>query len=216
MPSPASMPGSGTTAGQRSSATVHTNSRQQRPGRPLVLDRDRNRKAYVALYAMAGMADGHYLVESMPERFPGMKIGRSCVNLTKPDLVDDDTVRYLARSRGSSSRTDSIALTAQGDLSRRRYPKVGGRARRDSNSRPLGPQPNALSTELRAHCALTRRLAEREGFEPSMQVTPHGGLANRCTRPLCDLSVATAAGILSWSLRWADPGALPTRRSRRC
>src|SRR5262245_19754603 len=25
------------------------------------------------------------------------------------------------------------------------------RARRDSNSRPLGPQPNALSTELRAH-----------------------------------------------------------------
>ena len=31
-----------------------------------------------------------------------------------------------------------------------------------------------------------------------MQVTPHGGLANRCTRPLCDLSVAAAAGILSW------------------
>ena len=27
------------------------------------------------------------------------------------------------------------------------------RARRDSNSRPLGPQPNALSTELRAHDA---------------------------------------------------------------
>ena len=43
-----------------------------------------NRKAYVALYAMAGMADGHYLVESMPDNFPGMKIGRSCVNLTKP------------------------------------------------------------------------------------------------------------------------------------
>jgi hypothetical protein len=56
-----------------------------------------NRKAYVALYAMAGMADGHYLVESMPDRFPGMKIGRSCVNLTKPELVDDDTVRFLAR-----------------------------------------------------------------------------------------------------------------------
>ena len=56
-----------------------------------------NRKAYVALYAMAGMADGHYLVESMPESFPGMKIGRSCVNLTKPELVDDDTVRFLAR-----------------------------------------------------------------------------------------------------------------------
>jgi hypothetical protein len=42
------------------------------------------------------MADGHYLVESMSDRFPGMKIGRSCVNVTKPELVDDDTVRYLA------------------------------------------------------------------------------------------------------------------------
>src|SRR5689334_13498861 len=29
-----------------------------------------------------------------------------------------------------------------------------------------------------------------------MPVTRHGGLANRCTRPLCDLSVARAGGIL--------------------
>ena len=58
------------------------------------------------------------------------------------------------------------------------------RARRDSNSRPSGPQPDALSTELRA----PERLAEREGFEPSEQVTPLTGLANRRTRPLCDLS----------------------------
>ena len=33
------------------------------------------------------------------------------------------------------------------------------------------------------------RVAEREGFEPSKQVTPLNGLANRRTRPLCDLSV---------------------------
>ncbi len=31
-------------------------------------------------------------------------------------------------------------------------------------------------------------LAEREGFEPSKQVAPLSGLANRRTRPLCDLS----------------------------
>jgi hypothetical protein len=31
-------------------------------------------------------------------------------------------------------------------------------------------------------------VAEREGFEPSEQVTPLSGLANRRTRPLCDLS----------------------------
>ena len=71
------------------------------------------------------------------------------------------------------------------------------RARRDSNPRPSGPQPDALSTELRAHACrrhrperTRRKLAEREGFEPSEQVTPLNGLANRRTRPLCDLSVA--------------------------
>ena len=58
-----------------------------------------------------------------------------------------------------------------------------------------------------------------------MQVTPHGGLANRCTRPLCDLSVATAAEILSWAeplrLAEAEPigrvrGAPPTQGATRC
>ncbi len=31
-------------------------------------------------------------------------------------------------------------------------------------------------------------VAEREGFEPSEEETPFSGLANRRTRPLCDLS----------------------------
>src|SRR4026208_29978 len=39
-----------------------------------------------------------------------------------------------------------------------------------------------------------RMLAEREGFEPSEQVAPLNGLANRRTRPLCDLSVRTGGG----------------------
>ena len=43
---------------------------------------------------------------------------------------------------------------------------------------------------------LPENLAEREGFEPSEQVTPLGGLANRCTRPLCDLS--SSRGILAF------------------
>ena len=42
-----------------------------------------------------------------------------------------------------------------------------------------------------------------------MQVTPHGGLANRCTRPLCDLSVATAGEILTWP-------SLATQGATRC
>ena len=35
---------------------------------------------------------------------------------------------------------------------------------------------------------MTAKLAEREGFEPSEEETPFNGLANRRTRPLCDLS----------------------------
>ena len=58
------------------------------------------------------------------------------------------------------------------------------RAREDSNLRLSAPQADALSTELRAPDGL----AEREGFEPSEEETPFSGLANRRTRPLCDLS----------------------------
>jgi uncharacterized protein DUF1801 len=57
-----------------------------------------NRKAYVSLYAMGEGEGGGTLVESVEDRFPGMKFGRGCINLTKPDLVDDDAVRYLART----------------------------------------------------------------------------------------------------------------------
>ncbi len=56
-----------------------------------------NRKAYISLYAMASR-DGGYLVEAMRDRFPGEKTGRSCVNLTKPDLADDEAVRELVRA----------------------------------------------------------------------------------------------------------------------
>jgi hypothetical protein len=35
-------------------------------------------------------------------------------------------------------------------------------------------------------------LAEREGFEPSEEEIPFNGLANRRTRPLCDLSLTGA------------------------
>ena len=54
-----------------------------------------NRKSYISLYAM-GTRDGRYLVEAMRDRFPGTKSGRSCVNIVKPELIDDDAVRELA------------------------------------------------------------------------------------------------------------------------
>lgn len=36
---------------------------------------------------------------------------------------------------------------------------------------------------------MPQRMAEREGFEPSIQVTSYNGLANRCFQPLSHLSL---------------------------
>ena len=47
----------------------------------------------------------------------------------------------MARERGAQATTHASAVSDCG----------GWRARRDSNPRPSGPQPDALSTELRAH-----------------------------------------------------------------
>lgn len=54
-----------------------------------------NRKAYISLYSMA-TRDGRYLVEAVRDRFPGTKAGRSCINIAKPESIDDDAVRDLA------------------------------------------------------------------------------------------------------------------------
>src|SRR3954467_8956987 len=72
-----------------------------------------------------------------------------------------------------------------------------------------------------------RKLAEREGFEPSEQVTPLNGLANRRTRPLCDLSVARRPesyhggaaprplpGLVRWPALRMPEGAHDQRRER--
>ena len=53
------------------------------------------RKNYISLFSMATSESG-YLVDAMHDRFPGTKIGKSCINITKPDLIDDAAVRDLA------------------------------------------------------------------------------------------------------------------------
>lgn len=55
-----------------------------------------NRKSYISLYSM-GQRAGGYLIEAVHDRFPGTKIGRSCLNITDPDSIDEDAVRDLAR-----------------------------------------------------------------------------------------------------------------------
>jgi hypothetical protein len=55
-----------------------------------------NRKNYISLYSM-GQREGGYLIEAVHDRFPGTKIGRSCLNITDPDSIDGAAVRDLAR-----------------------------------------------------------------------------------------------------------------------
>jgi hypothetical protein len=80
----------------------YSNSRGDRVGRWFSVGLA-NRKSYISLYSMA-MRDGGYLVEQLTEGFGGAKTGRSCLNLTKPELVDDDAVRDLARESWAQYR----------------------------------------------------------------------------------------------------------------
>ncbi|HEU5203982.1 MAG TPA: DUF1801 domain-containing protein [Candidatus Limnocylindrales bacterium] len=73
----------------------YTNSRGDRTGRWFSVGLA-NRKGFISLYSMA-QRDGSYYVETLKEGFGGAKTGRSCLNITKPELVDDDAVRKLAR-----------------------------------------------------------------------------------------------------------------------
>lgn len=73
-----------------------------------------SRKHYISLYSMA-LQDGRYLVEAMLDRFPGTKAGRSCLNISKPDDVDDDAVRELVRATWAQFRDLSRAEPPAGE-----------------------------------------------------------------------------------------------------
>ena len=80
----------------------YSNSRGDRAGRWFSVGLA-NRKGYISLYSMA-QTDGGYLVEQLKDGFGGAKTGKSCLNLTKPELVDDDAVRSLARESWNQYR----------------------------------------------------------------------------------------------------------------
>ena len=80
----------------------YSNSRGDRAGRWFSVGLA-NRKGYISLYSMA-QTDGGYLVEQLKDGFGGAKTGKSCLNLTKPELVDDDAVRNLARESWNQYR----------------------------------------------------------------------------------------------------------------
>ena len=63
----------------------------------------------------------------------------------------DRAMVVIVRDRAELVSQATETLYRAGALNRPQRNQKGWRARRDSNPRPLGPQPNALSTELRAH-----------------------------------------------------------------
>ena len=55
-----------------------------------------SRKGHISLYVMGTDTKG-YLAEQAQDRLPGTKVGKSCINIRKPALVDDAVVTDLAR-----------------------------------------------------------------------------------------------------------------------
>lgn len=55
-----------------------------------------SRKAYISLYMM-GTDEQGYLAEQAGDRLAPAKVGKSCINIRKPELVDDAIVTELAR-----------------------------------------------------------------------------------------------------------------------
>jgi hypothetical protein len=54
------------------------------------------RKRYVSFYSTA-LREDRYLLEVYADRLPGAKVLRSCVNVTKPDLLDDEVLAEISR-----------------------------------------------------------------------------------------------------------------------
>lgn len=55
-----------------------------------------SRKAYISLYLMGTTEDG-YLAEASRDRLAPAKVGKSCINIRKPELVDGSVIADLAR-----------------------------------------------------------------------------------------------------------------------
>lgn len=60
-----------------------------------------DRKRHVSLYATAAR-DGTYVLEHYRDRLPGAKLLKSCINVTAPDLLDDEVIAELARETAAA------------------------------------------------------------------------------------------------------------------
>jgi hypothetical protein len=86
--------------------TYHYKSKSGREGDWFILGLA-NRKSYVSLYSMA-TRDGEYLVELYSPRLPGTKTGRSCINITKPEQIEDAVILDLARETYEAFKDEAL------------------------------------------------------------------------------------------------------------
>jgi hypothetical protein len=70
-----------------------------------------NRKAYISLYSMGRRGD-RSLVSLFLDRFPGEKAAQSCLNIKRPELVDEAAVRDLATETWAQFADKVRALSA--------------------------------------------------------------------------------------------------------
>lgn len=59
-----------------------------------------DRKRYIAIYANGAIADGFedgYLAESFKDRFPGCKVGKSCIQVPDKAAVSDEALEEITR-----------------------------------------------------------------------------------------------------------------------
>ena len=119
-------------------------------------------------------------------RHDGRASRRLCRTCGLPASGKSSAIRLLCHRRGNRVR---VHPDPSGGRVRRRV--VGGSlpvARLENRSRLARP----LSASVVGRCRKPRnfKLAEREGFEPSIRdLVPYDGLANRCLQPLGHLSV---------------------------
>src|ERR1035437_2876552 len=109
-------------------------------------------------------------------RVPGPGVReRSC----RVAVKEEDAFHCSVRDSNGPHAWCQIDLLRAG-IERSNVGAPGGTRTHDLQVRNLALYPLSYG---RARRFPSGGLAEREGFEPSRQVTPPGGLANRCTRP---------------------------------
>jgi len=125
------------------------------------------------------VAREHYLtLNSSAQRETMEKLAELYGGAAPVDAVDSSGSEIVLRLAPQEAASLAALLTAMTD------------ADTSSSGTKSGtkPEPEGESAVI---SAMKVKMAEREGFEPSIQVTPYDDLANRCLQPLGHLSAAT-------------------------